>query len=102
MPGRREPVISRGMYLLVDAALLALTATTIGLAHVDLRGWNTAVALAIAATKATLIALFFMHLRWTSSLTRLVGIAALLWLGILIVGTLDDIITRGWLPAPGK
>jgi hypothetical protein len=33
---------------------------------------------------------------------RLVAVVALLWLGILIVGTLDDVITRGWLPVPGK
>lgn len=102
VPGRRERVISRATYLLVDAVLLGLTAATIGLAHVDLRGWNTAVALAIAAMKATLIGLFFMHLRASPSLTRLVGLAALLWLGILIVGTMDDILTRGWLAVPGK
>ena len=43
-----------------------------------------------------------MHLRWSQPITRLVGAAALLWLAILMVGTLDDILTRGWLPVPGK
>jgi cytochrome c oxidase subunit 4 len=82
--------------------LLLLTGATIGLAQVDLRGWNGLLALVIAAAKAVLIGLFFMHLRWSLAITRLAGVAALLWLAILIVGTLDDVLTRGWLPAPGK
>ena len=88
--------------LLVDAALLILTGLTILLAHVNLGGFNAVVALLIAATKATLIALFFMELRTSPPMTRIVGLAALLWLGILIVGTMDDVVTRGWLPVPGK
>jgi cytochrome c oxidase subunit 4 len=97
-----DPIVPRRTYLVVDAVLLGLTAATIWLAHVDLRGWNTAVALAIAVAKASLIGLFFMHLRWTRGMTRLVALAALLWLSILVVGTMDDILTRGWLPVPGK
>ena len=89
-------------YAIVCGVLLVLTGVTIGLAHVNLGGFNAALALLIAAAKAVLIALFFMHLRGSSPLTRLVGIGALLWLAILIVGTLDDILTRGWLPVPGK
>jgi cytochrome c oxidase subunit 4 len=69
---------------------------------VNLHGWNTVVGLGIAALKALLIALFFMHLRMSGGLTRLVGVAALLWLAILIAGTLDDLLTRGWLGVPGK
>ncbi len=88
--------------VLVDVALLVLTATTIGLAHVNLHGWNTAVALLIASTKASLIAFFFMELRTSPAMTRIVGVTALLWMGILIVGTLDDVLTRGWLLVPGK
>jgi cytochrome c oxidase subunit IV len=97
-----DHVIPVPVYLLVCAVLLVLTAGTIGLAHVNLHGLNAAVALAIAAAKAVLIALFFMHLRWSPAITRVVGLAALLWLAILMVGTLDDVLTRGWLPMPGK
>jgi cytochrome c oxidase subunit IV len=100
--GLPDPIVSRRTYLLVDAVLLVLTATTIGLAQVNLRGWNTAVAMVIAVVKATLIALFFMHLRWTHGITRLVALAALVWLGILVVGTMDDVLTRAWLAVPGK
>jgi cytochrome c oxidase subunit IV len=99
MPDR---VVPARTYVLVCLALLALTALTIGLGHVNLRGLNVFAALAIAGTKASLIALFFMHLRASAGTTRIVALAALLWLAILIVGTLDDVLTRGWLPIPGK
>lgn len=88
--------------LLVDAVLVALALLTVGLARVDLHGWNSTVALLIAALKAVLIAFFFMELRSAGPLPRLVGAASLLWLGFLMIGTLDDVLTRGWLPVPGK
>ena len=88
--------------LIVDALLVALALLTVGLAHIDLRGWNPTVALVIAGIKALLIALYFMELRLAGPLPRLVGAAAVVWLGFLMVGTLDDLLTRGWLPAPGK
>ena len=50
----------------------------------------------------TLVGLYFMELRLAGPLPRLVGAAAVVWLGFLMVGTLDDLLTRGWLPAPGK
>jgi cytochrome c oxidase subunit 4 len=99
MPDQITPVRT---YLVVCASLLVLTTVTVALAHVDLRGLNSAAALGIAGLKAVVIALFFMHLRASPSMTRIVSLAGLLWLAILIVGTLDDIVTRGWLPAPGK
>jgi caa(3)-type oxidase subunit IV len=60
--------------------------------------------LLIAAAKAVLIALFFMELKFPQAgrLPRLVGAVAVLWLGFLVVGTLDDVLTRNWLPTPGK
>jgi cytochrome c oxidase subunit IV len=97
-----DRILSRRTYVLVDVALVLLALMTIGLAQVDLRGWNSIVALVIAAAKAAVIALFFMELKFASGLHRLVGVAAILWLGILMVGTLDDLLTRGWLPVPGK
>lgn len=90
-------VASTRATLLVGAILLALTAATIALAQLDLRGWNTLVGLAIAALKAALIGIFFMHLRASSGMTRLVALVAVLWLSILLMGTLDDVLTRGWL-----
>jgi cytochrome c oxidase subunit 4 len=89
-------------YLLVALVLLLLTGLTIGLAFLPLGAWHTPVALGIAATKALLVAWFFMHLRASHAITRLTALAGLLWLSIMLVGTLDDVITRGWLPIPGK
>jgi cytochrome c oxidase subunit IV len=97
-----EKAVSPLTYVLACTALIVLTLVNIGLALVDLRGWNTVIQLLIAAIQATLSALFLMHLRWTRPITRLVGIVGLLWLGILIAGTMDDLLTRGWLPVPGK
>jgi cytochrome c oxidase subunit 4 len=101
-PAVPERVIAPRTYVLVCGGLLLLTATTVGLAQVNLHGWNTLVGLGIAALKVLLIGLFFMHLRVSSGLTRLVAIAALAWLAILLAGTLDDLLTRAWLGVPGK
>jgi caa(3)-type oxidase subunit IV len=97
-----ETIVPSVTYVRACVALVLLTVLNIGLALVDLRGWNTLVQLLIAAIQAALSGLFFMHVRWTRPVTRLVGIIGLLWLGILIVGTMDDLLTRGWLPVPGK
>ena len=97
-----DRILSRRTYLLIDGALIALALISIGIAHIDLRGLNSAVALAIAAVKGSLIALFFMELKFSSALPRLVGLAALVWLSILLFGTLDDFLTRVWIPVPGR
>ncbi len=97
-----EPLTSVRTYVLVGVALLALAVLTTTLTLVDLRGWNPVVALAIAGVKAGLIFLFFMHLRFGPGLVRVVALGGIVWLGILLGGTLDDVLTRGWLPVPGK
>ncbi len=89
-------------YLLVCAALLVLTFATYEAAFLNLGVWQTVVALGIAAVKAILIVLYFMHARYSTGITRVVIAGGLLWLGILMVGTLDDVITRGWPGVPGK
>jgi len=82
--------------------LLVLTGGSVAVAHVDLRGWNSLIALLIAAIQAVLIGQYLMHLRWSPPVIHLVALAGIVWLAILLVGTLDDILTRGWLPVPGK
>ena len=89
-------------YLIVDGVLLLLALITIGLAHVNLGGWNPIVALLIAITQAVLIALFLMELKFSSPVPRLFALASFVWLGILMLGTLDDLLTRVWIPVPGK
>lgn len=88
------------MYLYVFSALLVLTVVTWQIAYIDLGAWNTVVALIIAVCKAALVATFFMHLRWGSSVMRLVLFAAVFWLSILITLTIGDIFTRQAIPQP--
>ena len=99
-----EHVTSRKIYFLVFAALIVLTLVTWLVAQVDL-GWaNDVVALTIAVTKALLVLLFFMHVRYSTRMTILTATAGFFWLAILIGLTLSDYLTRGssLLPVPGK
>ena len=84
-------------YALSLLALLGLTAITTGVAFVDLGVWNTPVAMMIAAVKATVVGLFFMHLRGSSRLTIAVVVSTLFWMGILFVLTMSDYLTRRFL-----
>jgi cytochrome c oxidase subunit 4 len=95
-------VTSVRTYVVVAVVVLLLAGLTIGLAFLPLGPWHTPVALGIAAAKAILIGVFFMHLRFGTAMVRLTAAAGLLWLAILLGGTLDDVVTRGWLPIPGK
>ncbi len=71
-------VLSPGVLLGTAGALLALTAVTVTSSRIDLGEWNVVVALAVACTKALLVALFFMHLKYgTRSLRVVLGAAAL-------------------------
>jgi cytochrome c oxidase subunit 4 len=84
-------------YFLVFLVLLTLTAATVGLAYVDLGALHSIVGLTIAATKALLIVLFFMHLLRSKSLIWVIALSGLFWLGILLILTLTDYATRSWL-----
>lgn len=82
----------------VFVALLLLLALTFEAARHDLGRWNFAVATVIAATKALLIILFFMHVRHSAPLIRLVVAAGFFWLAIMFALSLADYGTRAWLP----
>jgi cytochrome c oxidase subunit IV len=88
---------STATYLTVFAALLGLTLLTVLVSYVKLGEFHTPVALLIAAAKATLVLLFFMHLLHSPRLTWLALGAALLTLGIMMWYTLTDYFTRPWL-----
>ncbi len=93
-------VISKNVYFAIFAALLLLTGLTTGVAYINLGAWNTPAALAIACVKASLVLLFFMHLRWSTQLNRVVWLSAILWLGLLIGITSIDFLTRSRPPVP--
>ncbi len=84
-------------YFAVFIALLVGTGLTVFAATLDLGAFNAPVALAIATVKATLVALFFMHV-WHASekLTKLVVIGAVFFLLLLLGLTMSDYLTRPW------
>jgi cytochrome c oxidase subunit 4 len=101
-------IVPRRIYYGVFAALIVLTYLTYWAAFqdVDLHLWgvhialNPVIALAIATTKALLVILFFMHVRYSSKLTRMALMAGFFWLGILLVMTMGDYISRDWIRLP--
>ena len=97
-----QHIDSATTYVLVFIALICLTVATTAVAFVDLGPFSVVVALVIACCKMLLVALFFMHVRHSTRLTRLVVMGGLLWLGILLLLTLGDVMTRNWLGVPGR
>jgi|HubBroStandDraft_6_1064221.scaffolds.fasta_scaffold16803_6 cytochrome c oxidase subunit IV len=110
MSGHVVPVKT---YLGIFVALLALTALTTvvafvdfdtlhtGIHLIDVIPLNTVVALAIAVAKMLLVILFFMHVKYSSGLTKVVVMSGFLFLAILVSLTLADELTRHWSPEPG-
>jgi cytochrome c oxidase subunit 4 len=97
-----EHIVSPKVYLLIFLTLMGFTALTVWAAFQDLGPLNLAVALGIATIKATLVVLYFMHVRYNPKLIWLTLGLALSWLGVLMVITLSDYLSRGWIPFPGK
>jgi cytochrome c oxidase subunit 4 len=94
-------VVPVRLYVGICAVLLALTWLTVTVASHDLGTMNTVVALGVAACKATLVVLYFMHARYSSRLVNVSIATGILFLGILLALTLADYLTRARLPLPG-
>lgn len=80
--------------ILVWLALMVLLLLTFGSAYLRLGEWNSVINLAVAATKALLVVVFFMHLHRASALLRIVAAAALLTLALLFGLSHADYATR--------
>jgi cytochrome c oxidase subunit 4 len=89
-----ESITPTRTYYRVFAALIALTLLTVSVSFLDLGRWHTTVGVLIGVVKATLVALFFMHLLHSSRASWLAVLAGLFWLGILMVLTLTDYLSR--------
>ena len=94
-----QHVVPVKLYLAVFGALLVCTAITVAAAFVDLGPLNNVVMLGIAIFKATLVVLYFMHVRYATRMIPVVLVGAVLWLLILFGFTMSDYLTRGWLGA---
>jgi cytochrome c oxidase subunit 4 len=96
-----QDIVPRQVYYKIFATLLALTLLTVAAAFLDLGPLNTIIALSIAVGKAMLVLLFFMHVRYSSHIIWVAVAAGAFWVGILLVLTMSDYLTRGWLPVTG-
>ena len=95
-------VVPKRIYFAVFFALILLTWVTTGVATIDLGRWNIFVALAIAVCKASLVALFFMHVFYSTRLTKMIVGCSIFWLMLLLFITMSDIWTRDWMGVPGR
>jgi cytochrome c oxidase subunit IV len=97
-----HPITSVRTYVLVFVGLIIGTVLTYYAALVDVGWMNTPLALAIAFTKASLVVVFFMGVRYNTPLTKVVVFSGLLWLGIMFTLTMGDYLTRTWVGVPGR
>jgi len=101
-------IVPRRIYYGIFAALMVLTLLTVWVAFQDVDthllglhiALNPVIALAIATTKALLVVLYFMHVRYSSKLTKVTVLAGFFWLGILLVMTMGDYVSRDWIKLP--
>ena len=91
-------VASVRLYLVIFGALIVGTILTVVVAKFDFGAMNNIVMLSIACAKALLVVLYFMHVRWSSRLTWVVAASGFLWLIIMFTLTMQDYMTRGWVP----
>lgn len=90
----KHHVTSPVTYFIIFGALMVLTVVTVVIAQFDFGFLNTAIALAVAAVKASLVILYFMHVRHATRLTWVVVIGSFVWLGVLFVLTYSDYFSR--------
>ncbi len=82
------------IYLLIGGALLVLTGVTVFVASLDFGAMNLLVALGIAAFKATLVALYFMHLKYDNKFYSVIFLSSIVFLTCFIVLTMFDTMRR--------
>ena len=91
-----EHILPKRVYYIIFGILMFCTYLTVQIAFLDLGRLNAVAALVIAVFKATLVVLFFMHVKYSTRLTWAVVLGSIFWLGIMFVLTLGDYLTRGW------
>ena len=97
MSGHVSPI---KLYIGIFLTLMVLTAVTIMAAFINLGQWNKFVALGIASFKATLVVLYFMHVKYASRMTKLIVVTGFFFLAILLAETMVDYSSRTWVNPP--
>jgi cytochrome c oxidase subunit 4 len=95
-PENEQHIVGPRIYLLIYAALLIGTLATVGASYVEMGAFNPVVALGIACVKATLVVLFFMHIKYSSRLMKMVVGAGVFTFLILVGMSMSDYISRAW------
>ncbi len=88
-------VLPLKVYLTVAATLYVFTAITVAVSFVHFGEFNIVVALLIATIKASIVALYFMHLRYDNKLFTSVFVSSLIFLGLFLTLTMLDLGHRG-------
>jgi|SRR5271170_3871878 len=91
-----EHIVGPKVYGIIFGLLLIFTASTVGASYLELGTFNAVVALGIAVIKAVLVILFFMHVKYSSRLTKLTVAAGFFTFVVLITMTMTDYISRAW------
>ena len=89
-------IVSPATYAIIFFSLLVGTALTIAASYWDVGPWNPVIAIGIACAKATLVVLFFMHVKYSSKLMKLTVGAGLFTFLILVGMSLSDYFSRAW------
>jgi len=93
-------VLPKSIYYAIFFSLMVLTAATVAVAFVNLGALNFPLAISIAILKATLVVLFFMHVKYSSRLTKMVVGMSVFFLLTMLGLTMTDYMTRGWFTSP--
>ncbi len=91
-----EPITSVKTFTSIWVALLIFTGVTVGVAYLNLGVFSVVVALIIATIKSLLVALFFMEVRYSPAITKIVIVAGIFWLMIMLLLSLTDFASRSW------
>lgn len=94
MSENKTHISSYGSHLLVLACLIALTIVTVAITSVQLGAFNTTAAMIIASTKAAIVLLYFMHLKFDDKIFRFMVALVLLIYAVVIIITFFDYLYR--------
>lgn len=95
-PESEHHIVGPKVYLSIFAALLVGTLLTVGASFIEMGAFNPVVALGIACIKATLVVLFFMHIKYSSRLMKMTVGAGVFTFLILVGMSMSDYISRAW------
>lgn len=94
-PDHVPHIVPVAEYFKTWGTLMILTGVTVGASYVNFGSANVWIALLIATVKASLVALYFMHLRHDQRFNSVILGAAVIFLGVFIAFTMFDTETRG-------